>query len=193
VGAEELRERKAVGVVRLHADRQRLGAAQHQKRVERAEDRPFRVLDELQPLDVVVARRDDDPADAVAMAVEVLGRAVRDEVGAELDRALQVRTGEGVVDDQTSVVAVGEVGRRPQVGDAHHGVGRRLDEQHPRRRRHRPFDLVEVRRVDIGEGQLVPPQHLVEQPERAAVGIVRHHHVIAGLQHGRNRADRSHP
>ena len=40
-----------------HPQRQRLGAAQHQPRIERAEDRARRVLHEPQPLDVVVARR----------------------------------------------------------------------------------------------------------------------------------------
>ena len=43
--------------------------------------------------------RDDDPADAVAVAVQILGRAVDDEVGAELDRTLQARACERVVDD----------------------------------------------------------------------------------------------
>ena len=47
------------------------------------------------------------------------------------------------------VVAVREVGGRAQVGEAHHRVGRRLDEQHPRRRRDRALDLVELRRVDV--------------------------------------------
>jgi hypothetical protein len=37
--------------------------------------------------DVVVADRDDDAADAVAVSVEVLRRAVRHQIGAELDRA----------------------------------------------------------------------------------------------------------
>ena len=42
----------------------------------------------------------DDAADAVAVPVEVLGGAVDDEVGAELDRLLHVGAGEGVVDDE---------------------------------------------------------------------------------------------
>ena len=50
------------------------------------------------------ARRDDHAADAVAVAVQIFGRAVRDEVGAELDRPLQARAGERVVDDEPRVV-----------------------------------------------------------------------------------------
>ena len=84
--------------------RERLRAAQHQPRVERAQDRARGVLDEPQPLDVLVARRDDDAADAVAVAVEVLRRAVDDQVRAELDRPLHARAGERVVDDQPDAV-----------------------------------------------------------------------------------------
>jgi hypothetical protein len=47
--------------------------------------------------------------------------------------------------------------------------------------------------VHVGERQLVLRQHLVEQPERAAVCVVGDDHVIAGLQHGRDGADRRHP
>ena len=48
----------------------------------------------------MVARRDDRAADDVAVAAAVLRRRVRDDVGAERERALQVRRGEGVVDDE---------------------------------------------------------------------------------------------
>ena len=134
-----------------------------------------------QPLDVVVAHRDDDAADAVAVAVQVLRRAVHDEVGAELDRPLQARARERVVDDQPDVVTrarASAAARRSVM--RHHRVGRRLDEEQPRLRRDRPLDGVEVRGVHVAEGEPVAPQHLVEQPERAAVRVVGDDHVIAG-------------
>ena len=83
VPAKELRQRQAVAECCAIRSGQRLGAAQHQPRVERAQDRAGRVLDELQPFDVLVADGDDDAADRVAVAVEVLRRAVDDQVGAE--------------------------------------------------------------------------------------------------------------
>ena len=67
-----------------------------------------------------------------------------DQIGAELDRPLNVGAGERVVDDEPGVVAMREIGGGAQVRDAHHRVGRRLDEQHPRRRRDRALDLVEL-------------------------------------------------
>ena len=117
VRGEELRERQTVGVVLHHPERQRLGAAQHQPRVERAEDGALRVLHEPQPLDVVVSHGDDDAADAVAVAVQVFGRAVDDQIGAELDRALDVRARERVVDDEARVVPVRELRRGAQIGE----------------------------------------------------------------------------
>ena len=175
-----------------HPQRQRLGAAQHQPRVERAEDCPRRILHESQPLDVVVSRRDDDAADAVAVAVQVLGGAVRDEVGAKGDRLLNVRAGEGVVDHQAGVVAMGEGGGQRQVGQPHHRVARGLDEEHPRLRRERPLGGVEVAGVDVGEAHVVTAQDLVEQPEGAAVDVVRHHRVIAALQQRSDGIDGGH-
>ena len=55
---------------------------------------------------------DDDAADAVAVAVEVLGRAVDDEVGAELDRTLEARARERVVDDELDAMAARELAAR---------------------------------------------------------------------------------
>ena len=112
MGGEELRQRQAVLVVPLHADRQRLGAAQHQPRVHRSEDGALGVLHESQPLDVIVAHGHHDAADAVAVTVEKLGGAVDDEVGAELDRTLDVGAGERVVDDHEGLVCVSDVARR---------------------------------------------------------------------------------
>ena len=80
-----------------------------------------------------------------------------------------------------------------EIGDPHDRVGRRFDEQHPRLRTDRPLDLLEPRRVDVAERQLILRQHLVEQPEGAAVCVVGDDDVVARLQHRRDRADRRHP
>ena len=111
---QELGQRHRVGVVPLHPDRQRLGAAQHEPRVHRPEDRALGVLHEPQPLDVVVAHGHDDAADAVAVAVEELRGAVDDEIGAELDRPLHVGAGERVVHDDDDVARVRDLARPPR-------------------------------------------------------------------------------
>ena len=46
--------------------------------------------------------------------------------------------------------------------------------------------------VDVGEGDRRAGQHLVEEPERPAVGVPRDDHMVAGLEHRADRADRRH-
>ena len=112
VRGEELGQRQAVGVVLLpSAARSVLVPRSTSHESNGLRMAPGGVLHELQPLDVVVAHGDDDAADAVAVAVQILGRAVGDQIGAELDRPLDVRAGEGVVDDQPRAVPVRELGR----------------------------------------------------------------------------------
>ena len=126
---------------------------------------------------------DDDAADAVAVAVQVFGRAVHDQVGAELDRPLHDGAGEGVVDDQPDVVARAR-GRRPRARSVSRITGLvgvstnsiRVAGVNARSTASRS------RRVDVAERQLVARQHLVEQPERAAVDVVGHDDVVAGLR-----------
>ena len=152
---EQLGEGEAGDVVLRHAQRQRLGAAQHQERIERRQDGALCVLDEPQPLDVLVACGNHHASDAVAVTVEILGRAVDDEVGAERDRLLQARAGEGVVDRQTGAVPVRQLRHGGEVGQAHQGIARRFGKQQARGGRERALDGVEIGHVEVGEGQLV--------------------------------------
>ena len=152
VSLQILRHGQAVRVVPFHPERQRLRAAQHQPRIERTEDRALRVLHERQPLDVVVARRHDDAADAVAVAVEIFRRAVHDEVGAELDGPLNV--GLAKVLSTTSRRSW----RRASAAAAARSVRRMTGlvgvSTNSMRVAGRdcPFDLVEIRGVDVREG-----------------------------------------
>ena len=52
-----------------------------------------------EPAPLLFGRRHDDPGDDIGVAVDELGHAVDDEVGAEFQRALQEGSGEGVVDN----------------------------------------------------------------------------------------------
>ena len=71
----------------------------------------------------------DRAAQGAALAVDVLGRGVHDDVGAELERPLQHRRGEGVVEHDLGAGLVREVAHRLDVDDVEHRVGRRF-EQH---------------------------------------------------------------
>ena len=122
------------------------------------------------------------------MSFEKLGGAMDDEVGPELDGTLDVGAGEGVIDDHEGVVCVSDVTRPPQVRYTEDRVGGRLEEEHLRRRTHGRFDGAGVRRIDVAEVELVFAEDLLEQAVGAAVGVVGHHHVVAGLEQGHDGA-----
>jgi hypothetical protein len=157
---EPRRDRARVLAVALHPDRQRLQPAQDEPRVERAGDGPERLLEEEEPLgDRMVVRR-DEPADHVGVAAEVLRRRVDDGVGAEVERVLEVRRRERVVDDEDGTDRVRRVGCRADVDDVQQRVRRGFDPDHagplvqPRRqirelgRRH-VVEEVALRLVDL--------------------------------------------
>ena len=94
------------------SQRERLDPAQDEAAVERAGHRAERLLEEEEPLRDRRRRRRDEAADDVGVAAEVLRRRVDDDVGAELERALEVRRRERVVDDEQRAGLVRGVGGR---------------------------------------------------------------------------------
>ena len=83
--------------MRLHAQRQRLGAAQDEIRIPRTWHRPDRILVERDLLADFAVVGDRHSADDVAMSADILRRRVHDDVGAEMQRLLQIRRRKRVV------------------------------------------------------------------------------------------------
>ncbi len=105
------RDCAAVAVVPLHAQMQRLGTAQDEPGVHRARYGAGRVQNELQAGREIVVIDECDSADHVAVAVEILCGRMPHDVGAELERLLEVWRREGVVDDEERVMQVGDIRR----------------------------------------------------------------------------------
>ena len=142
---------------------------------------------------IVLVPDDDDAADAVAVAVQELRRAVHDDVGAERQRPLDVRAGERVVDDHADVVPVRDVAARTRcsVMCSIGLVGVSMN-------RYLVFGVIagsissRLRRVDVGEVEPELAPHALEQPERAAVGVVADDEVVARLEPGQDGVDGRH-
>ena len=149
-------------------------------------------MDELEPLGDAVVGGDGDAADHVAVAVQVLRRRVIHDVGAERQRTLEVRRSERVVDDEQRTAPVGELGNGGDVGEAHHRVGRRLDEHQPRRGRHGVGNALRIARVDVREREPEVLEDFVEQAERAAVDVFTAHDVVAGAEQLHDRVQAPH-
>ena len=181
-----------VRAVPFHAHRERLDPAEHQVAVERARHRAGRVLEEADALGDLGIARDRAPADDVGVATEVLRGRVHDDVGAELQRTLQVRRRERVVDDDARAARVRELRHGRDVDDGERGIGRRLDPHHRGAACHARAVRVEV--GEIGNAVLARPrrEHLRDQPERAAVRVVGEQHAVAGREQPQHRVLRGH-
>ena len=127
VAGQELHHLLRVVAVPVHPDPEGLQPAQHQPGVERAGDRADRVLVEGDPLGELEVAYDEGAADDVGVATAVLRGGVHDDVGTEHQWLLEVRRGEGVVDDQQGAGVVRDRGQRLDVADVEQRVGRRLD------------------------------------------------------------------
>ena len=108
-------------------------------------------------------------------------------------RPLQVRRAERVVDHHQRAVLVRDFGARGDVGDRHHRIGRRLEEDDLRIRPQRRADFFDARGVDVRELQAELLADLVEEAERAAVHVLAGDDVIARLQHAEDGVRRRHP
>ena len=94
------RSPRALCDVLPHAHAERLQAAQHEVAVERARHAADRLLEEVELLGERVVARHDRAADDVGVAVQVLRRRVHDDRRAELERPLEHRRRERVVDGE---------------------------------------------------------------------------------------------
>ena len=194
VPVEELGDLPGVLGVLAHAHRERLDPAQDEPRVEGAGDGAERLLQEVEAFRQRVVVRRDEPADRVAVAAEVLRRRVDDDVGAELERLLQVGRRERVVDDEQRADSVSGVRGLANVDDVQRRVGRRLDPDE--------LDLVvEVGRevvVELGRGHVreAVALRLVDlggHPVDAAVDIGDQNDALARVHEVHQRGRRAEP
>ena len=182
------RQLQRVVAVRAHAQVQRLQAAQREKTVERPGDGADRVLQEGHRFGQLRRAGDDDAADDVGMAVEVLGGRMQHQVRAVLQRTLQHGRAESVVHHQDQPVLAREGGHPGQIHQAQHGVGGRFRPDHARIGLERGLQRGGVVEVNEGEVQArAAPAHALEQAVGAAVQIVHGDDVAAAVeqvQHG---------
>ena len=102
----------------------------------------------LQVIGVELLAAQDRAAEGATLAVDVLGCGVDDDVGTELERVLEHRRGEHIVNDDESIGGVGEFAHRGEVDDLETRVRRGFEEDRLGPTRKGGFPLVEVAPVD---------------------------------------------
>ena len=103
-------------------------------------------------------RREDDAAEAAALAVDMFGRRIDHAIGAERERRLKKRRREHVVDYERRACFMRDIGNRRDVDDLERRIGRRLQKEGLGIRPHRVAPLVEIDAVDQRRGNPEPRQ-----------------------------------
>ena len=129
----------------------------------------------------------DGPANAVAVATEVFGQRLHNDVGTMLDRAQQVRGGYRVVHNQRHAVAVGYVGDRSNVGHAPLRVTDRFDVNRLGLVVNLGFQRRQVTRVDKAHGDARERKRMRKQVVGAAVERAAGHNVVTYFGNGLDR------
>src|ERR1700691_2060477 len=96
---EELGNRNRVALMFAHTQRQGLYATQCEVAVKRTRHGASGILNEFQLVVKFLITRNNCTANNVTVPTQILGRAVHDDIGAKLQRALEVRRSKGIIDD----------------------------------------------------------------------------------------------
>src|SRR5215472_549236 len=97
---QKLSDGSAVQLMPLHAHSQGLDSTRSEKAVQRGQACSGSALHEVNLVGVILACHNNGPADTVAVTVEILSERMHDDVGAQRDWLLQVRTQKSIVDDE---------------------------------------------------------------------------------------------
>ena len=179
---QRLDERLGVVAVPLHAHRERPDAAQHEPRVERARrSRPSSSGACRAAAAIVVVARDRRAADDVAVPAQVLGRRVHDDVGPSASGCWRYGRREGVVDHEERARRRARARRSPR---GRRSAASGSSASRSRRRASRPAASPPRSRRGRrrATGVCASPhgaEHLVDEPERPAVGVVGDDDVVA--------------
>ena len=174
--------RLCIAAVTLHAQLERFEALQENPGIEGAHGRPRRPQHPVDRLANVLAVADDRTTDTAALAVEVLGSGVDDDVGTEIQRPLESRRAKAVIDDQQCIVRMRETGKRADIAELCQGIRWRLQKEQPGIGLHRLFPGCGV--IEIDEGRLDAETRQVVRKEdcRGAEKTARADDMVAFLE-----------
>ena len=182
-----------VGGVALHPQGERSHAAEREPRVERAEVESD--SHGLGPGGVHKgAGADQDSGGDIAVARQVLGRAVVHRRGSVLERPEERGRREGAVHQQGDAPSARDRGQTRQVGQPQQRVRDRFDEDRPRRVREGGLHGGRLRGVCEAHADPPAPGLLPEERGGRAVEIPSDHEVLAGPEAAQEEgAQRGHP
>ncbi len=138
------------------------------------------------------ARQDRSAASSVAVAVEIFRHGMDDDVRAELDGALEIRTEECVVDDERDAAFGSQLAKRREVRDSQSRVRRSFHVQHLCVWAERAEHGVLRRCVDKSKFKAEVNQELRGQAEDSAVNGFGDYRVIARTKQAEDSVNGGH-
>jgi hypothetical protein len=112
---------------------------------------------------------------------------MHDEIGAVIERALQIGGDEGRIDHQRQPVVMGDGGEGRKIGHFQSRIAQAFGEDEPRLRPDRPGEGARVARIDETGGDAKARQGQLQQVDRAAIKRIRRHDMSAGAHQRRDR------
>lgn len=135
---------------------------------------------------VELAAVHDDTAESRAVATDELGSGMHHNVGTMFKRTNQVRSTEGVVDDQRNLVLVGDFGNGFDIRDVGMRVAESFDEDELRVALDSGFDALEVVSVNESRFDTEVAERMLHQVESTAVNRALDNHVVSAAGKSRD-------
>ena len=180
-GPQKLHDRLRAARVSLHPQMQGAKAAVDEEAIERPRHGADGVLHEAQALVPCRIARDDDAADDVGVAAQVLASSSARRSAAPCSSGRWLTGVAKVLSTATKRVAAHGPATAPMSTTSRRGLVGRLDPDQPRVVTDRALERVEVGLVDEVVGQAPARQHLVDEPVGPAVEVGRQDDVRARL------------
>jgi hypothetical protein len=121
-------------------------------------------------------------AHQVAVAADVLGGRVHDDVGAQFQRPGEHRRGEGIVDPHQHPLAVRDLDASGDIGDRHPRIARAFQPQQLGAGRERGFQGAEIRRVGERHRDSGAVGDFMQQAVGAAVDVAAGDDMVAAFE-----------
>ncbi len=192
MAGQKLRYLLRILLLPVHAQAQRLDAAQQKKGIERPQSRAFRVLQEADFMGERGVFHHNRARGHVAVSAQKFGGGVHHDIRAQVERVLQIRRHQTVIHREQSALPVGRFRQRGDIDDAQQRVGRRFNVHQPRLRRDQGREGLHVRGVAVTHVDPAAIEHLGERAVAAAVEIVPGQHFVVRAQQPAQRGNGRH-
>lgn len=130
----------------------------------------------------VRALEDQRASEHIAVAAEILGRRMHDDIGTVFERTLQHRRGERVVANEHAAVRFCDSGQRLDIADLHAWIRRRFGPDQVDAGLAKSIECIEVGHVNRAHANAALRKKLRAEDAQTGVAIIRYRNMRTRLQ-----------